>query len=215
METQVELTEIQWKIAHTMAIELIKQETDPNELGKALSYLNTFQQRPDAGTKFFSYLTTLAKNGQTIGHGKKTVDYYINIEKVCQQYLQGYQNNITALVHILGWVRRLMLYYKNAAPIEELNVEETDISPIASQSERQLEIAEAVASQAFEVGQEIEAKVTNINNNKVTYEISLTTQKFTQREPKIFEKLTIGQIVNVKLTELRDDGSIKKVRYCR
>lgn len=213
MKNQFELTEIQWKTAHTMAIELIKRETDPNELGKVLSYLNAFSPRPDAGQKFFSYLTTLAKNGLTIGHSEKTVDYYINIDEVCQKYLQGYHNNITTLIYILGWVRRLMFYYKNSAPIEELNIEETKVSPLLSQSERQLEIAEAIASKTFEIGQQIEAKITNINKNKVTYQVIETTQKLTQREPKNYKKLIIEEIVKVEIIELKDDGSIKKVRY--
>ena len=205
----VELKEIHWQTAHAVAIELVKNDTDPNELSKAVSYLSAYGEREDAGTKFLSYLTTLAKNGDRIGHSKTTIEYYKAIEAACQKHLKAYQNNVPVLLQILGWVVRLMRYYKDAVPMGELNAVET-AAPI--ESERQAEIAEVLASQEFTVGQQLEATITNkTSGSKVTYEI-LKAIKLTQKEPKLFDKLQVGQTVKVEIVELKEDGAIKKVK---
>ncbi len=82
--------------------------------------------------------------------------------------------------------------------------------PVA-ESARQAEIAEVVASQAFKIGQILEATVTNIKGNKVTYEI-LGTIKLTEKEPKKASSLSEGQNVQVEIVDLKEDGSIKKVK---
>lgn len=204
----IELKEIHWQAAHAVAIELVKNETDPNELSKAVSYLSAYGERQDAGTKFFSYLITLAKNGDRIGHSKKTIEYYSKIEAACQKHLKAYQNNVPVLLQILGWVVRLMRYYKDAVPMGELNAIET-AAPI--ESERQAEIAEVLASQEFTVGQQLNAMITSIKGNKVTYEI-LGAIKLTQKEPKLAGQLKEEQTVKVEIVELKEDGGVKKVK---
>lgn len=202
----VELTKNQWKVAHGMAIALVKDETDVNEFGKTIAYLREFCDRTDAGDRFFKYLHTLAKQGQQIGHSKKTVGYYEAIFETCDRYLRAYQSDPAAMLQILGWTFRLMKYYKVAEPIGETEV------PDPPRSERQAEIAEVAESQDFEVGQTIEATVTAIKGNKVTYEI-LGTIKLTEKEPKHAKKLTEGQTVTVEIVALKDDGSLRKVKY--
>lgn len=209
MET---LSDLQWQIAHNMAIELVKSNTDRNELGKVIAYLRYYSDRSDVGTQFFRYLTTLAKQGEAIGHSGKTPGYYQNIESVCQEYLQEYQNDVGLLLGILGWVRRLMVYYKDGGmPIEELSSEIGSVE-ISNKSERQLQIAEALSQKSVEVGQVVEAKVVNIKGTKVAYEIKITTQRLTQKEPKKSNTVTEGQEVKVEIVTLKDDGSIKKVK---
>ncbi len=39
------LTEIQWQIAHAIAQTLVKENTDVNELGKAIAYLRAYSDR--------------------------------------------------------------------------------------------------------------------------------------------------------------------------
>ncbi|HEY9873494.1 MAG TPA: hypothetical protein V6D12_08645, partial [Candidatus Obscuribacterales bacterium] len=109
-----DLTEIQWQLAHAIAQTLVKENADANELTKAIAYLRTYADQENAGARFFNYLKTLVKNGQRIGHSKKTSDYYETIDKACSQYLKAYQNNAAAMLQILGWASRLMRYYKNA-----------------------------------------------------------------------------------------------------
>ncbi|MFM6398528.1 MAG: hypothetical protein ACKPFF_17785, partial [Planktothrix sp.] len=115
------------------------------------------------------------------------------------------------LLQILGWVVRLMRYYKykDAVPMGELNTVET-APPI--QSERQAEIAEVLASQKLTVGQQLEAKITGIKGNKVSYEVLGVIPK-TQKEPKLAEKLKEGQTIQAEIVELKEDGSIKKVKF--
>lgn len=199
-----DLTEIQWKMAHAIAQTLVQEETDVNELGKAIAYLRSHTNRDNAGTKFFDYLKTLAKNGRQIGHSKRTSDYYENIENACSKYLKAYQDNATIMLQILGWTSRLMRYYKNSGSIGEIT------APVV-ESVRQAEIAEVLSTNNFAVGQILEATVTAIKGNKVTYEI-LGTIKLTEKEPKKAQLFSEGQTVKVEILDLREDGSIKKVK---
>lgn len=198
------LTEIQWQIAHAIAQTLVKDNTDVNELGKAIAYLRSHTNRDNAGAKFFDYLKTLAKNGRQIGHSQKTSDYYQNIDNACRKYLKAYQEDATIMLHILGWASRLVRYYKNCGSIGEIT------APIV-ESLRQAEIAEVISTHNFTLGQIIEATVTAIKGNKVTYGI-LGTIKLTEKEPKKAQFLSEGQQVKVEILDLKEDGSIKKVK---
>jgi hypothetical protein len=199
-----DLTELQWQIAHAIAQTLVKADTDVNELGKAIVYLRAYANRGDAGVRFFDYLKTLVKNGRQIGHSKRTTDYYENIENACSQYLKAYQDDATLMLKILGWVSRLMRYYKNAGPIGE-------ITAPAMESARQVEIAEVISSHDFAIGQILEATVTAVKGNRVTYEI-LETIKLTEKEPKKSQFISEGQKVKVEILDLKEDGSLKKVK---
>lgn len=198
------LTEHQWGIAHAIAQTLVKEQTDVNELGKAIAYLRASVNEPNAGARFFKYLKTLVSNGRQIGHSKKTSDYYWNIDEACSKYLQSEQTNPQKMLELLGWSARLMRYYREAGPIEEI------VAPVA-ESARQGEIAQVTQFQKFEIGQKLEAKVTKINGNKVTYEI-LGTIKLTEKEPKKASSLQEGQAVAVKIVAIKEDGNLKSVK---
>lgn len=201
------LTEVQWQIAHAIAQTLVKENADVNELGKAIAYLRVFVNQEKAGTKFFDYLKTLVKNGRHIGHSKRTSGYYESMEKACSQYLKAYQNDAPMMLQILGWASRLMRYYQqNAEPIGEIT------APVI-ESARQAEIAEVISSHNFTIGQILEATVTAVKGNKVTYEI-MGTIKLTEKEPKKSQSLSKDQIVKVEILDLKEDGSIKKVKCC-
>lgn len=198
------LTEIQWKMADAIAQTLVKEQTDVNEVGKAIAYLRAYFDRENAGSRFFDYLKTLAKNGRHIGHSQRTSEYYDSMEKACSQYLKAYKDDVAAMLQILGWASRLMRYYANAGPIGEIT------APIV-ESARQAEIAEVISAHDFAIGQILEATVTAIKGNKVTYEI-LGIIKLTEKEPKKAQSLSEGQIVKVEILDLKEDGSIKKVK---
>ncbi|MFB2918436.1 MULTISPECIES: hypothetical protein [Aerosakkonema] len=203
MFTTTDLTEIQWQIAHGIAQTLVKEETDVNELGKVMAYLRAYSDRENAGTKFFSYLQTLSRQGNRIGYSQKTSGYYDSIERTCTKYLQLYQNDVTAILQILGWSIRLMRYYKEAGPIGEIT------APVI-ESTRQAEILQVTQSQDFAIDQILDAQVIGIAGNKVTYQI-LGAIKLTEKEPKKASSLQQGQIVKVKITALKN-GSIKSVK---
>ncbi len=199
-----ELTEIQWQMAHAIAQTLVQNDADVNELSKAIAYLRAYARQEKAGTRFFDYLKTLERNGGKIGHSRKTSEYYGSIENACTKYLKAFQNDVAVMLQILGWAARLMRYYKNAGPIGEIT------APVIA-SARQAEIASVMQSQKFAVDQIIDAKVSSINGNKVTYEI-LEKIKLTEKEPKKVSSLTEGQKVKVKIVSLKEDGSIKSVK---
>lgn len=208
MLTTESLTEAESQLAHNLAITLVKEETDVNELGKVIAYLRSIANSPDAGRRFFSYLKTLVTNGRQIGHSGRTAGYYRSIERACNQYLQSEQANAQTMLKILGWAMRLMRYYK-VTPIEELAISP---SPQAEQvSERQAEIAKVTTTLKFTVGQILDAKVTAKKGIRVTYEI-LGTIKLTEKEPKKAELLSEGQTVKVEVLDIKEDGSIRKVR---
>lgn len=210
METTETLTEQQWKTVYALAEMLANDQTDINELGKIIAYLRAYGHQEKAGLRFFEYLKNLVRNGNYIGHSKKTSDYYSTIEKACKQHLQNYQDDVPAMLQILGWVTRLMRYYKSGGSVAEI-IAMAGISTEQQTPSRQAEIAKVLQSQKFEVGQILEATVTNIQSNKVTYEI-LGKIKLTQKEPKNYQQLSLDQKVNVKITELKEDGSIKKIQ---
>ena len=202
------LTENQWEIAHAIAQTLVKEQTDVNELGKAIAYLRNAvnQDQADANSRFFKYLKTLVANGRQIGHSGKTTDYYRSIDKACSDCLKGFQGDASTLLQILGWASRLMRYYKEAGPIGEV------VTPVV-ESARQVEIAKAIGSHEFAVGQIVEAKVTAVKGNKVTYEI-LGTIRLTEKEPKKAQSFSENQVVKVEVLDLKEDGSLRKVKYC-
>lgn len=209
--TDYSLSERQWNLAHKVAIDLVLDDADTNELGKALSYLRAIQQEPDAGKQFLRYLETLAKQGYRIGHSKRTSGYFASMESVCKQHLQGDLENGARLLAIIGWSFRLMRYYKEGVPPETIRTIGDEIEVTEGQSERQAEIAEAIAEVDISVGSKLEAIVAGIKGNKVTYEM-LGTIRLTQKEPKKASSLSEGQTVQVEIIELKDDGTIKKVK---
>ncbi|MGL5063470.1 MAG: hypothetical protein ACRC62_26100 [Microcoleus sp.] len=200
------IAEEQWEIAHAIAQTLVKDETDVNEFGKATAYLRNAvnQERTDANSRFFKYLKTLVSHGRQIGHSGKTTDYYRSIDRACSDCLKGFQGDAIALLQILGWASRLMRYYKEAGPIGEV------AAPVL-ESARQVEIAKAISSHEFAIGQIVEAKVTAVKGNKVTYEI-LGTIRLTEKEPKKAPSLSEGQVVKIEVLDLKEDKSPKKVK---
>jgi hypothetical protein len=202
------LTDKQWEIAHAIAQTLVQEHTDANEVSKAVAYLRTVIDQNDATSRFLTYLKTLVRDGKMIGHSKKTSEYYSSIETICSQYFKS-NSDASTILQILGWVSRLMKYYNNSGvPMGEITV------PIAVvvESARQAEIAKVTESQEFKEGDIIDAKVTKISGNKVSYEI-LGLIKLTEKEPKKASVLQEGQIVKVKIASLKDDGSIKSVKF--
>ncbi|GBO53393.1 hypothetical protein APA_1300 [Pseudanabaena sp. lw0831] len=209
------LSESQWQAAHAIAIELVKSETDVNELGKAIAYLRAAVSKSDAGSKFFKYIKTLVSNGKQIGHSGKTLDYYRSIENACDRFLRDYQADGLAMLQVLGWTSRLMRYYKTA-PIGELEAFSEKRS--AGQdliTQKQAEIKASAKSQNFAIGQIVEAKIVNKKEKgkEITYEIIGTIIKLSNKEPKIFDDLSVGQTVMVSIVEMKDENTPKKLKY--
>lgn len=205
------LTEAQWQSAHKIAVELIKSETDPNEVSKANSYLRSTIDRPDAISKFFKYIGTLVSSGNQIGHSRKTVGYYRNIATSYKDHLSD-QDNPQVMLQILGWTSRLMRYYKTL-PIAELDAKLQEKAAMADTQAQRLAEIKASVKQKFEVGDIIEAKVISKKDKgkEVTYEVSGTSIRRNNKEPRKFEELSVDQVVKVEVLEI-DDGIPKKIK---
>lgn len=202
-----EMNENQWQTAHIMARLLVQADMDKNELKKATAYLRTCVEVADGGERFFKYLQNLVHGGDKIGHSKRTLDYYRSLDEVCVKYLQPFQGTVQSMLDILGWVGRLMHYYAGK-PIGELMDAPIDVAVIST---RQAELAQVAQSMIWLIGMIVTADITNIDGSKVTY--TLPGQiKLTQKEPKRFKELSVGDIVQVEIAELRETGLPKKVK---
>ncbi len=115
------------------------------------------------------------------------------------------------MLQILGWTSRLMRYYKDGGIIGEISSSTQIPAYTITKSSRQQEIAVAAQSQSFQIGQILEAKVTNIKGKEVTYELP-GMLKITVKEPKKYADLSVELIVKIKVLELRDNGVPKKVK---
>lgn len=212
MANSFNLSEREWQLAHIVAQQLVLAKADANELGKAKSYLRVVADQADAGQRFFRYLETLAKQGDRIGHSKQTKEYYDSMSNICQKYLQEESNNIASLMQIVGWSFRLMRYYKDAMPLETLREVADTAILVDVPSARQAEISQAIADVQIEEGSVLDSVVAAIKGNKVTYEMFGGAVRLTQKEPKKADSLSEGQSVKVEVTELKEDGGIKKVK---
>ena len=205
-----ELTDVQWQIADAIARQLVIEGTDVNELRKAITYLRSVIHQEESSEKFFEYLKILAVQGQQIGHSKRTQGYHQSLYEVCGKSLKGRISEPNKLLLLLGWAARLSIYYKNS------DLSQEDIQPKISirnfqESKRQHEVRKAAQESSISTGQIVEAIITAIRGNRVTYEI-FGAIKLTQREHKNINKLQLNQLVKVKIHKLRNDGVPKSVK---
>ncbi|MCM1984017.1 hypothetical protein [Lyngbya confervoides] len=209
MEKLDNLTETQWRVADAIAMSLARQDKfDNNEFKKAIAYLRSHLDRENSGEKFFSYLETLARQGDRVGHSKKTRAYYEHIQEVCQQFLaSNYKSQPTVMLYILGWASRLVQYYLDAPPAETQIISEIP-------SEREVELQKIYESVNVEVGQLIKATVAAINtDSKVTFEF-LGGIRRSRKEPKYVKELVVGQQVTLEIIDVDNDSNVKKIKYC-
>jgi hypothetical protein len=205
-QTDAQLTDAQWQIADAIARQMVLDGADLNELRKAMAYLREIVSKENAGKQFFDYLKTLVRHGNTIGHSKRTVDYYRSLDAICTQYLTDYQGDAPKMLFLLGWAARLVKYYKEGVPTGELTVPEI-------KSERKVELMAIAMANSFKIGQQLDAVVATINKTKVTYE-TIGKVRLSNNEHKLLKAnlLSEGQTLKVEVIELRDDGTIKKIK---
>jgi hypothetical protein len=212
----VDLSSQYWDLAHGIAMTLVKADTDVNELSKSIAYLRSVAHHADAGSRFFKFTGELVREHR-LHRTQQTKRYYQVIDETCKDYLEPLKNKPAEMLQILGWAARLMRYYKDGGmPLGEIppplgsQLNSDSDRPAEEQAQRLAEIAEVLSSTEFEVGQQIEATVASIKGNKVTYEI-LGSLKLTQKEPKKAGSLKEGQVVQVEITDLKEDGGIRKI----
>ena len=96
-----------WQSADAIARELARRDCDPNEVHKALVYLRTHKD----GERFFRFLSTLVQHGRFLVRSGRTLDYYKDIQEVCERNLGAFRSDTAAMGQVLGWAVRLMRYH--------------------------------------------------------------------------------------------------------
>ena len=183
---------------------------------------NTDSEREECIKAFEDYvLEKIHENDHLEGRKATTLDELPRIEMLLAMLqCEGLQNSLDAEYMTIEpneyKERRVLPTPLQVAGIDDNRrldqASSASILPsVVVKSERQVEIARAVKSKKFEIGQILEATVTSINSNKVTYHM-LEVLKLTEKEPKKAALLTEGQAVHVKITALKEDGSIKSVK---
>jgi hypothetical protein len=109
------MTGQKWGVADQIARELARRDCDPNEVAKAFVHLRT--HRKDT-RRFFDFLKTLADRGQFLVRSRRTLDYYRDLQEVCNMHLAQYRSDPDGMAQVLGWAVRLMRYYVALRPAE-------------------------------------------------------------------------------------------------
>lgn len=110
MKTQ-QMNEKLWKIAHTLAFDLVDRGTDPNELGKVIAFVRRHQDDTDAKSRLMLLVQRLANSRNALIRSRQTQGFYENIQEAVSEHLRDISNPAELLL-ILGWSLRLMRYYR-------------------------------------------------------------------------------------------------------
>lgn len=192
-----ELTTAQWKVADEIAQALVRDRVKVNELQKAIAYLRTYGV--GEGTKFFTYLQVLAKEGRRVGHSQQTQAYYESLNRACRQHLQGLSGDVPRMLLVLGWAARLLRYYSEGVLAGE------QVEPAIGVEQA------AIAVEQFSIGQILEATIERKNGVKVTYRLS-NGQKLSNSEHKRHQDLQVGLSVKVEVIDLKENGMVNKIK---
>ncbi|MGC9504920.1 hypothetical protein [Baaleninema sp.] len=215
VDTEYQLSERQWHLAHLVAQQLVRRDTDPNELGKVMAYLRAIADRPDAGERFFKYLKTLSSQGDKIAHSQQTQEYFASMNEVCQEYLQGEVSKPEVLMQIIGWSFRLMRYYKEGVPPGERNQKFGEFKEQLQNHESQYKksLKKLSQKQSFHVGQILEAEVIKKKQkgSEVTY--NYLGVSFAEKEAKKFNLIPENKVVKVEIKSLKEDGTINHIKF--
>lgn len=226
-ERAYSLTEYESQIAHNIARILAEEQISLNresrsnsdgiktELEKVIAYLYT-KIRHEGKSKnnvlsiLFNYLELLVKYGKQIGHTGNVPKYYDSILYACEQYFDIKQDDAARVLTILGWSARLIRFYKQKIESGEVL---PAIAPVVKSPPEPKSQTTANQSQKFEIDQILDATVVKITGNKVSYQIGDILIP-NEKKPKHAKNLQEKQTVQVKVTAIKEDGSIKHLKYC-
>ncbi|WP_414573272.1 hypothetical protein [Nostoc sp. CCY 9925] len=228
-ESTYSLTEYESQIAHNIARILAEEQIKLNresrsnsdgiktELEKAIAYLYAKIRQAEGKSKnnvlstLFKYLEHLVKYGKQIGHTGNVPKYYDSILYACEQYFDMKQDNATRVLTILGWSARLIRFYKQKIESGEVL---PAIAPVVKSPPETKNQTITNQSQKFEIDQILDATVVKITGSKVSYQVGDVFIP-NEKEPKQAKNLQEKQIVKVKVkvTAIKEDGSIKHVKY--
>ena len=207
----LQINENQWKIANDLASELHNSETDVNEFGKVVAFMRRYQNADNAIDTFWSLLRRLANSGSAFSRSNKTPQYYLDIKECCEKHLSQI-NNVSELMLILGWCRRLMYYYKE----EPKHVSEEQLSPQIQQQTLEQHttqtplLPEVPEKPKIKIGDKINAIILKNENFNIT--VRMQTEN---KEEVVFVNAAyyqpVGAKVKMKVQAVDENGHITKV----
>lgn len=227
-ERAYSLTAYESQIAHNIARILAEEQISLNqksrsnsdgiktELEKVIAYLYTKIRQTEDKSKnnvlsiLFNYLEYLVKYGKQVGHTGNVPKYYDSILYGCKQYFDIKQDDAARVLTILGWSARLIRFYKQK--IESGEVLPAIVPLVKSPPEPKSQTT-TNQSYKFEIDQILDATVVKISGSNVSYQIGDILIP-NEKEPKKAKNLQEKQTVKVKVTAIKEDGSIKHVKYC-
>ncbi|WP_414754255.1 hypothetical protein [Anabaena sp. CCY 9910] len=226
-ESTYSLTEYESQIAHNIARILAEEQINLNrqsksnsdgiktELEKTIAYLYAKIHQDESKSNnnllasLFIYLDCLIKYGKQVGHTGNIPKYYESIHSACEQYFDIKQDDATRVLTILGWSARLIRFYKQKIESGEVL---PAITPVVKSTPETKSQTITNPSQKFEIDQILNAIVVKINGNKVSYQVENILIP-NEKEPKQVKNLREKQTIKVKVTAIKEDGSIKHVKY--
>lgn len=217
------LTQSDWEIAETTARTLTKTRTKANALGQVLTYLRELilaseKTHKDIFSEFSTYLQDLSgKAGEEIAQPQGMKTHFKHIRDAIQEFNSEASYSPEALLTILGWTRRLMIYYGEADVPRESHQDRGQAPTPKKQSkpaksDQQIESEAISKANNVKVGDRLNATVAEIDKKgNVTY-LLFKKLPMRRKDPKKAKRLVINQKVFVEVVELTPDGGIKKIK---
>ncbi len=200
-----QMNELQWKIAHNLAFDLVDWGTDANELGKVIAFVRRHQDDTDAKSRLMLLVQRLASSRSAPIRSNLTQEYYENILQVCEDYLYDISEPAELLL-ILGWSMRLMHYYL-AEPTfaDEYEFEPAPKKPPMPPPPMELE------SPQVKAGDKVSATVLKNDGTKVTVRLETDAREEVTFERPYYPGQIGQEIKRLRVIAVDREGKVSKV----
>lgn len=201
----------QWNIAHNLAFDLVDRGTDPNELGKVITFLRQRKDDTAAKNRLMSLVQRLASSQNALIRSRQTQRFYRNIQEAIQKHLYDIENT-SELLHILSWSLRLIRFYrvelKRAA--EEQRPKHAQQQKPKQPSMKSAFLEPETEKQKIKVGDRVNVTILKKYGFKVA--VQLETD---EKEELIFEKPyypgAVGAQVKLRVLGVNENGHVTRV----
>ena len=201
-----QMNELQWKIAHNLAIDLVERGTDANELGKVIAFVRRHQDDTDAKTRLMLLVQRLASSRSAPIRSNLTQAYYENILQVCEDYLYDISEPAELLL-ILGWSMRLMHYYL----AEPTFADEYEFEPAPPNPPMPPDPRPEPESPQVKAGDKVSATVLKNDGTKVTVRLETDAREEVTFERPYYPGQIGQEIKRLRVIAVDRDGKVSKV----
>ena len=201
----------QWSTAHDIAFDLVDWGTDPNELGKVIAFVRSYQNDSEVKNRFLSLVQRLGNTRNALIRSRQTQRFYRNIQEACEKHLHDISDTGDILT-ILGWSLRLMRYYR----VEPERATEEQRRPQEPKQAPKLRLpqtpkpSKAPDKPTVKVGDRVNATILKNDRFKVTVQLQTDNN-----EELIFERPyypgNAGAQVKLRVQGVNENGLVTKV----